>query len=220
MCRNCSYQGIDIDDLNNHNRQIHVSNNIRSQVHEKCNKCGRLFQTQNELNTHIKEDHKSHKPCDYFMEDRCDLDDEECRFKHVKLKHGEHICYTCGLIFNSRKDLLNHIREQHGNTPCYRFLNNECTVRRCLFSHKTSPAINVERIYQEARAPQSTQDFPNLHATRPVMWSQVVAENPQTQAQVTPTPHMGTTQIPLNMLNMIPQIVSQIMIALTQQNNI
>ena len=139
-----------------------------------------LFQTQRELNTHMKEDHKSHKPCDYFMEDRCDLD-EECRFKHIKLKQGEQICYTCGLIFSSKKDLLNHIRELHGHTICHRFLKNQCTFRRCLFSHRNTPVTNVERTRDETRSPNlQTQDFPKLHATRPVMWSQVVAQSPPT----------------------------------------
>ena len=114
--------------------------------------------------------------------------------------------------------MLNHIRELHGNTPCHRFLKNECTFRRCLFSHKTPPATNVERIPKETSAQTSgTQDFPNLHATRPVMWSQVVAQSPQTQAQVMPSP---PTQLNQNLINMIPQIVSQVITALSQQMNL
>ena len=164
----------------------------------------------------------AHKPCDYFKEDSCDLDDE-CRFKHIKLKHGEQICYTCGKIFNIRREMLSHIREKHGSTVCHRFLKNECTVRRCLFSHKISTATNVERSFLESRAPAPlAQDFPDLHATRPVMWSQMVAKSPHAQAQPMPnvSEHLQNqnrsleAQVKEAMAQMIPQLISQIVTTL------
>ena len=163
----------------------HISIAHGIQIKEKCNQCDKMFVTQRELSQHIKENHKSHKPCDYFK-DRCDLD-EECRYKHIKLNPGEQTCFICGKIFISKREMLSHIRERHGNTLCHRYLRNECTVRRCLFSHRSSTATNVVIRPLEARAPAPpSQDFPNLHATRPVMWSQVVAQSPQIQAQGLP----------------------------------
>ena len=83
-----------------------------------------------------------------------------------------------------KKEMLNHIGEKHGNTPCHRFFKNEFTVKRCIFSNIISAAINVEKIPPEARAPGvSPQDFPNLHATGPVMWSQMAAQSPKSQSQ-------------------------------------
>ena len=72
---------------------VHISTAHGIQIKEKCNQCDKMFVTQRELSQHIKENHKSHKPCDYFKEDRCDLD-EECRYKHIKLNPGEQICFT------------------------------------------------------------------------------------------------------------------------------
>ena len=89
----CSYQTGNRDELVKHIYKAH-----RIQVQEKCTQCDKTFSTEIELSQHIKENHKSHKPCDYFKEDRCNLDEEECRFKHIKLKTGEHICFTCGKI--------------------------------------------------------------------------------------------------------------------------
>ena len=177
-CSKCSYQTISRDDLVQHLYRAHGI-----QVKETCTQCDKGFLTQGDLNQHIRENHKSHKRCDYLKVDRCDLEKEECRFKHIKLKPGEQICFTCGKIFISKREMLSHIREKHGNTLCHRFLRNECTVRRCLFSHIRPRAANVETIFLAAgaQAPPS-QDFPNLHATRPVMWSQVVANNPQPAA--------------------------------------
>ena len=97
-CSKCSFQTRNREDLVNHISRAHGI-----KIQEKCNQCGDKFETQRELSRHIKENHKGHKPCHYFKEDRCDFDTDECRFKHIKLKHGEHICYTCGLIFISRR---------------------------------------------------------------------------------------------------------------------
>ena len=109
------------------------------------------------------------------MESRCDLDDD-CNFHHVKLAQGEQICYTCGDIFKSKRDLINHIKEKHGNIVCYKFLQNKCTVRRCFFKHIIQSAPNVVKTPEAPPAP-TDQDFPSLPTTRPVVWSQVAAED-------------------------------------------
>ena len=217
-CSKCPYQTTSKDDLVKH---ISIAHGI--QIKEKCNKCDETFGTQRELSRHITENHKSHKPCDYFREDRCDV--AECRFKHIKLNPGEQICYTCGKIFISRKDMVSHIREEHGNTLCHRFLNNKCLVRRCLFSHKISSATNADIMSQEARAPAPPpQDFPILHTTGPVMWSQAVAKSPQTQAKVLPKVSGNLrnqnpileAQVKEAMKQLIPQLISQIVETLSK----
>ena len=81
----------------------------------KGNICDSMFPTKNDLNRHIKENHKTHKPCNKFPGNRCEYDDE-CRYRHVILQQGQHICYKCGEITMSRTDMMNHIKETNGNS--------------------------------------------------------------------------------------------------------
>ena len=72
-CSKCSFQTRSREDL-----VKHVSRAHGIKIQEKCNHCDDQFETQTELSRHIKENNKSHKPCDYFKEDRCDHNDDEC----------------------------------------------------------------------------------------------------------------------------------------------
>ena len=151
----------------------------------KFNKCTYNFKTEREITNHIKEDHRSYKPCDYFLEDRCELDGD-CRFNHTKLDHGQQICYTCGDKFNYKRDMFNHIKEKHGDTVCHRYLQNKCTVKRCFFKHTIQPVLSVRKSAQAAATAPKAQDFPNLPTNRPVVWSQVEAQSSQPpEAQAT-----------------------------------
>ena len=100
-CDQCSYQTNSEEHLTKHKETAHNSETDNIPAF-KCNKCSSKFKTKIELTNHIKENHKSHKPCDYFLEDRCELD-ADCRFNHIKLIQGQQICYTCGLKFKSKK---------------------------------------------------------------------------------------------------------------------
>ena len=66
----------------------------------------------------IREDHKTYKPCDYFAEDKCELD-SNCRYYHIKLKQGDHICFKCANKNTSKREIMNHIKDTHGNTICH-----------------------------------------------------------------------------------------------------
>ena len=93
----------------------------------------------------MNENHKSYKPCDYFLEDRCELDDKSCRYNHIKLQAGQQICYKCGSKFMLKSDMRKHIVETHGKDICHKFLQNNCTARRCFFSHNVMIAQNGKR---------------------------------------------------------------------------
>ena len=67
-----------------HKNEINQSHKINCGPIYKCNRCASNFTTNRELTTHIKEKHKSYKPCDYFVETRCELDDE-CKFIMLNL---------------------------------------------------------------------------------------------------------------------------------------
>lgn len=201
-----------------HKNEINQSHEINSGPKYKCNRCASNFTTKRELTTHIKEKHKTYKPCDYFIETRCELDDD-CNFNHVILAQGQHICYTCGDIFKSKRDLINHIKEEHGNTVCYKFLQNKCTVRRCFFKHIIQSAPNVGKTSEAPPAP-TYQDFPSLPTTGPVVWNQVAAKDTQPRD----LPHVldGTqnknkaleAQVLQTLTQMMPQITQQLMAAL------
>ena len=74
MCRNCSYHGIGMDDLNNHIMQEHVTDNDISHENNEntqiiCDLCNKHVWTKRELTNHVNSDHKSNKPCHYFKEE-------------------------------------------------------------------------------------------------------------------------------------------------------
>ena len=99
MCTVCPQEFNKIDGLashmeSDHKNKINQSHDLNGGPTLKCIRCASNFTTKRELTTHIKKKHKSYKPCDYFMESRCDLDDD-CNFHHVNLAQGEQICYTC-----------------------------------------------------------------------------------------------------------------------------
>ena len=132
-CDNCSFQTISRDQLVKHIKAAHKTNIQQNKDSLKCTQCYAELKSKSDLESHIKESHKYYKPCDYFIEDNCELD-SKCRFYHIKLNQGEQICYKCGKIFKSKKDLINHIKEKHGNEICHRYLHNECNKRNCFIA--------------------------------------------------------------------------------------
>ena len=175
-CDECPYKNNSRDQLNRHMKTAH-----RIKVHEtkdspQCTQCLSEFKTKAELLGHLKEKHINYKPCDYYNgpnnEDNCELDGE-CRFYHIKLKPGEQICYKCGKTFKSKKDLINHIKQSHGNKIYHRYLQNKCTERNCFFSHTILGTFRVPtspEIY-------NSEDFSSLPAIRPSVGSQGLAHN-------------------------------------------
>ena len=159
----------------------------------KCDNCDIKFNNQTNFDAHIRENHLTYKPCKTFATNECEYEGE-CRFRHIILQRGQHICYKCGVIFNSKTDLTRHIKNVHGNEICKKFKENKCQYgSKCHFKH-------TQIVQRQEQAIPTNQDFPAL----PI---------PAQGFQEPPTP-----QIPFNIMNMIPQIVSQIVIALTLQN--
>ena len=168
----------------------------------------------------MKETHITYKPCDYFQEDRCV--DKYCRFYHIKLIQGQHICYKCGLPFRTKRSLMKHIQDTHGNLICHRFQRNECTARRCFFRH-VMIAGNVDGAPRPvAPSAPTSADFPSLHTARPAVWSQVTGHYPEP-----PTPLLHNmsqeahnqmknleSQVMTALTNMLPQLMNPIMTSL------
>ena len=182
--------------------------------------CNKPFRTKRELSHHMSADHKSYKPCDYFKEGKCDVDGE-CRYNHEILEPGQEICFKCGDKFNSKRDLRRHIEEIHGHEICHRYIQNKCTVRRCLFSHIMPNAPNVDRISQRRVAPVPTQaDFHSLPTAGPVVWSQAVAQGPKApvmsnlSAEAQNKNKTLEAQVLQTLVQMVPQITQQLAAAL------
>ena len=154
------------------------------------------------LKDHIST-HRSYKPCKNYQTDNCNT--SPCRFNHTKLNTGQEICYKCGDKFSSKTDIIHHIKTQHGNTICHKFLQNKCgrNSEDCIFSHQTAPTSNVQR-------PQFNpiQGFPQVHQTplhSPPPQMPNMSQHIQDHQSV-PAPRWMMPQ-QVDILEMLPQII-------------
>ena len=126
-CRDCSFQ------TNNREHLLqHLEKNHSKYI---CNKCNKSLNSKNKMNQHIIEKHPSYKPCRDYATNSCEYN-EECRYKHIKLRDNQHICYTCGVMTATVKDIMTHIKEVHGSEPCTRYEKGICDRNnKCWYSH-------------------------------------------------------------------------------------
>ena len=128
---------------------------IKHDLHT-CSSCSVTCASKNILNTHILEHHKTHKPCINFAVGTCEYK-EECRFRHIKLKEKELICYKCGKIVTTVKALMRHIKEKHGSEPCKKYALNECARgAQCWYSHNMLQAHSRSTYSRENQVFQET----------------------------------------------------------------
>ena len=107
------------------------------------------FETRRELDVHIIDEHKSHKPCRNFADNSCEYTENSCRFNHIILKQRHHLCYKCGDILARKSLLLGHIRKTHQDT-WLKYLEGNCTYGiRCVYKHTNTIAQNVEGNHSE-----------------------------------------------------------------------
>ena len=137
------------------NRDQLIEHLERTHRYLNCNKCNICFKSKQELNTHIIDHHKSHKPCRNYASGSCEYEEAECRFKHIKLQENQQICYNCGVITQTVKDLMNHIKEIHGAQACTKFAAGNCDRKsQCWYSYVRIPATNINN-----STPNSEQSF-------------------------------------------------------------
>ena len=202
-CSSCNVTCISKNELDTHIIEHHKS--------LKCNQCGESIVDRNKLKEHMIESHKSYKPCTKYKNDNCN--EVPCRFNHIILQANEEICYRCETRFRSKTDLIKHIKEQHGNIVCHKFIQNKCerSSEECIFSHctkdfKRQAPLNIQ------------QDFPQsspipLHS--PHIKVSNMSTKIQSQLQLQSPQVKGPYQV--DVMNMIPQIVAQVVAALTMQ---
>ena len=193
-CKYCSYQSMNRDQLVEHLERKHVK--------YICNKCNKSCDSKHELGQHIQEDHISHKPCRYFATASCEYDDE-CRFEHVILRKDQHICYTCGVIKTSVKDLMVHIKEIHGSQPCTKYAEGKCDRNsRCWYSHNNLPTVQPPYISEN----QGFQETPTMRHYSTMVGAQHQMHKLWTSAQnqnLKQATHRILTEAMPNLINQI-----------------
>ena len=167
QCTVCNIVFINLDNLAKHMKLSHKKSED-DEMHYSCHSCPEKFKTKNEVDIHINEDHISYKPWRNFATNNCEYN-EECRFEHIVLKKGEHICYKCGLKFTNKSVLLNHIKNIH-NDLCLKHLEGKCTYgSRCVYKHAETNSLDVVRNFKNIQLPvpeiNSHMDFPQIPPT-------------------------------------------------------
>ena len=164
----------------------------------------------------MKEAHRSYKPCRNFASNRCEYDGD-CSFYHIILEKGEHICYRCAHKTKSRTEMMRHIKNEHGNIICHRFLRNQCNFgSQCLYSHSVPSAQNVQRnranSHSDSTHVPTAQDFPDTLTSGPVVGAQ---GGPQIQTPAQPLHHVSQDN-----QQSIQSLTSQMVIMMNQMNHI
>ena len=203
-CTVCNLYFRDLDDLAQHMTMTHK--NQESTI--KCNQCEKPLKNKQDLKEHITTVHWSYKPCTNYKTDSCSA--TPCRFNHIKLQINQEICYNCGKLYSSKSDIINHIKTHHGNTMCHKFMQNKCdrSGEECIFNHNTIAQPPKQLDFQ-------THNINPLHSPGPGM--QNMSEHIQNQWQ-TKSPQIKDS-LQMNFIQMIPQLVAQILTALTVEMN-
>lgn len=174
------------------------------------------FESEKEVKSHIRNMHKTHKPCKNFQLNQCQYA-QDCSFRHIILQEGEYICYKCGNTYPSKTEMMKHVKEIHGNIICHRFLRNECTYNtRCLFSHRNQGAHAVEIGLDGSQAsviPTPTaQDFPHP----PIALGPVGGRETRPQANISQVQQMSVWNHQ-QILTVTTQVISQLMPTIMNQ---
>ena len=223
--RDCTVNCDTLDNLAKHVSMVHGKNHVNTTADFKCNICGMESQTKSELIDHIKI-HKSYKPCQNYAMNKCERESEECRYKHIILPPGVHVCYKCGVTSSSKTDIIKHIKAKHGNEICHNFLLKRCEFQNCMFSHSSTNAQCVEIISEremETPSAPTESDFFNPSTIGPVVRAEERAQ-PQTpqgeglsSQQQEMIRQVTVRQITMHIEKMLPQILANITEAMTKK---
>ena len=156
--------------------QVEQENTEETQKQEKCYLCNKTFNSKRELSNHIKVEHKTYQPCRNFPNNSCAYQDD-CRFNHVVLEEGTHICFKCGKTEASKTALMKHVKETHGSIPCFKFKSGNCRFNEssCMFSHASVVPCVPQPNAPPARA-EFQQDFPQAWQAKPPDQQQLITK--------------------------------------------
>ena len=203
-CTECDYEVNSKEALMKHKEAKHSKKNEPT-----CKFCAQKFTFKYQLINHVLENHKSHKPCSKFSENKCELD-SECRFNHIILEEGTYICYTCGYKSDHKTENMKHIKAKHGETPCQRYAENRCgfSSKDCLYSHRLT-----NHTQQHNRSLTTTQSQQTNRPTQSQVF-QNIQQNPR------PLEHPPEVPQLVNIPDMIPQLMQNMMQQMSQMTHI
>ena len=173
-CDGCSYQSNEQSDLLNHllEKRDHPANLLNHMLNEnvyerweKCNICGEIFETKTSLHGHLLDKHKTYKPCNKMPV----CSGEGCRYNHDEIRQGAIICYQCGDDFESKLELMKHMKNNHVMPVCKHFQNGRCTFfGRCWYAHEVNPHQGTRQAPVKSTNPKSPQmpGFGDPHQSR------------------------------------------------------
>ena len=85
-------------------------------------------------------------------------------------KQGDHICYKCADVFNSKTLLLKHIASVNGEEPCQKFKANKCTIgNKCFFKHVETNVQLHHQIQHLHQLSHSSFFLPPHHMSRHII---------------------------------------------------
>ena len=146
-CGVCIFQTSEEENLWAHMDSEH---DVRRQTTEcvKCSFCLQVFSEKTEMMHHIKIMHEEMAiPCKYFMQGTCMFSDDICWYSHKVIQENnetqiiEFKCKYCNTRFPSKKDLMNHRKNEHQTkvVPCKYNTINECKYGElCWYFHETN----------------------------------------------------------------------------------
>ena len=164
-------------------------------VNLNCKFCDFKTQSKQDLETHKLNTHRSYKPCTKFAKGECTYGDA-CIFNHKILSDKDFICYTCGNVFQTKTELLKHIKTVHGHVNCRNFTLNKCrySSEACFFTHEKDLHSNKE-------TSNDNLDFQNVMTN--------LAPPDNTKDTIRKMEERLTQMIIPKMIQLIPQMVTQ-----------
>ena len=128
-----------------------------------CRTCGKEFIYKIDMTKHIKDTHKTYKPCRNIQ--TCSYKDSRqgCRYNHKEYPEGHQVCFECGKSFKTVHDLMRHRKSDHEVPVCKEFLANRCdfSASDCYYTHNKHPhPINpVTKFQKKPHSEPQVQGF-------------------------------------------------------------
>ena len=118
------------------------------------------------LTKHIRENHKSYKPCRNI--ETC-VYKNRCRWNHKVYPEGNQVCFECGNDYKTMHELMRHRKASHKVPMCKDNMRNDCgySSEDCYYTHsvqtllKRSPARKAHEPNQTKPQAQGFWDPPS-----------------------------------------------------------
>ena len=111
---------------------------------------------------HRKIEHPTYKTCRYFIEGNCKFGNQGI-YSHTQVGEGKSLCFKCGNTFDSKDDMMKHIKKDHKSTNiCQNYKNKQCrfTNDKCWFTHESTNGQTIPQTEQPMNKDQ--QDIMNF----------------------------------------------------------